>query len=180
MASRMMMKKSDGCPLSETLKAPHFYRRRNLFFSIWWCFLWVFNHVQTFSSGRFLWTSAISYTGCKLSTAWKIEAWEGKRRWLLWVGLVSCPLEHFGAPAGGVHGNSGSSLRSAMFGLFAKYCVSLSVARWCSTVATVRLFVWVVQSKPVWLMTHTSGRYLPSMSPEHQSTRCTVQMQTFN
>ena len=46
MASRMKMEKSDGCPLSETLKAPHFYRRRNLFFSIWWCFLWVFNHVQ--------------------------------------------------------------------------------------------------------------------------------------
>ena len=32
MASRMKMKKSDDCPLSETLTAPHFDRRRNQVF----------------------------------------------------------------------------------------------------------------------------------------------------
>ena len=57
---------------------------------------------QTFSTGKFLWTFAISCTDWKLSTTRKIEAWEGKRRWLLRLGFVSCPLEHFGAPAGGV------------------------------------------------------------------------------
>ena len=101
---------------------------------------------QTFSSGKILWTFAINCTDRKLSTTRKIEAWEGKRRWLLRLGFVSWPLEHFGAPAGGVHGNSGNSLRGAMFGLFAKYCVSLLVVRWCGTVATVRLFLLVVQA----------------------------------
>ena len=165
MASRMKTKKSDDCPLSETLKAPHFYRRRNLFFSIWWCFLWVFNHVQTNLFKRKN-SMNICHKLHRQKTQHDPENWglRGEAKMTSTTGVCFMPLGAFWSSSWrGSWQQRQQSARCHVWFVCKVLRVSLggSMMRHCRHCS----FVLV-------------GR--PSMSPEHQSTRCTVKMQIFN